>query len=157
MEPIAVYRRTIGASLERIWENVLDWEHLPWLHRESFLGVELLEQRGRDGFRAWVTMPPAERPRRSLLDVELHRDAKFYWTRTIEGTGAGSGIRTRLTPVEEHSTDICVEFFAAGAARPEIVPRLSGAYLELYEKLWDQDEEMMQRRQAVLDGRCGRP
>ena len=33
---VAVYRRRIGASLERVWENVRDWEHLPWLHRQSF-------------------------------------------------------------------------------------------------------------------------
>ena len=30
---VATYRRRIGASLERVWENVHDWEHLPWLHR----------------------------------------------------------------------------------------------------------------------------
>ncbi|TMP97098.1 MAG: hypothetical protein E6L09_13880 [Verrucomicrobia bacterium] len=29
------------ASLERIWENVRDWEHLPWLHRRSFLDIQL--------------------------------------------------------------------------------------------------------------------
>ena len=26
------YTRALGAGIERIWENVLDWEHLPALH-----------------------------------------------------------------------------------------------------------------------------
>jgi len=33
---VTTYQRTIHASLERIWENVCDWEHLPWLYRSSF-------------------------------------------------------------------------------------------------------------------------
>ena len=37
---VAVYRRTIAASLERVRENVHDWEHLPWLHRESFSSID---------------------------------------------------------------------------------------------------------------------
>ena len=40
---VATYRRTIHASLERIWENVLDWEHLPWLHRSAFAAAELVQ------------------------------------------------------------------------------------------------------------------
>ena len=28
----AVYKREVAASLERVWENVYDWEHLPFLH-----------------------------------------------------------------------------------------------------------------------------
>ena len=40
---VAVYERTIRASLERVWENVLDWEHLPWLHRRTFGHIRLLE------------------------------------------------------------------------------------------------------------------
>ncbi len=39
---VGFYRRTIRASLSRVWENVLDWEHLPWLHRSSFSDIKLL-------------------------------------------------------------------------------------------------------------------
>jgi hypothetical protein len=28
----ATYKREVHAGIERIWENVLDWEHLPALH-----------------------------------------------------------------------------------------------------------------------------
>ena len=149
MQPIAVYRRTIRASLARVWENVLDWEHLPWLHASSFLGVELVAA-DRDGWRAWVTVPPTERPRRSLVDVRLERDELHYWTRTIEGFGTGSGIRTALAPRAEHATDIAVEFFVPGlAAAAEVA--VARAYRELYARLWDEDEAMMMRRQGVLD------
>ena len=45
---VAVYRRSVAASLERVWENVHDWEHLPWLHGESFHHIDLLDS-GRWG------------------------------------------------------------------------------------------------------------
>ena len=47
---VATYDRTVRASLDRVRENVLDWEHLPWLHPETFSLVRLLDRR-RDGFR----------------------------------------------------------------------------------------------------------
>jgi nitrite reductase/ring-hydroxylating ferredoxin subunit len=149
MRPIAVYRRTIRASLARIWENVLDWEHLPWLHAASFLGVEVLAE-DRDGWRAWVSVPPADRPRRSLVEVRLHRDELHYWTRTVEGFGTGSAIRTALAPRDRHATDIAVEFFVPGVAA-DVEPVVARAYRELYARLWDEDEAMMMRRQDVLD------
>lgn len=149
MEPIAVYRRTIRASLARIWENVLDWEHLPWLHSSSFVGVELLE-RGRDGWRAWVLSPPAEDARRSLVDVRLHRPELYYWTRTVDGVGAGSGIRTQLEPAGEGATEITVEFYVPDLS-PEVAAKVGRAYTRLYEQLWDEDEAMMVRRQELLD------
>ena len=49
----AVYEREVAASLERIWENVLDWEHLPWLHRTSFQAIHEVEA-GPSGWRARV-------------------------------------------------------------------------------------------------------
>ena len=149
MRPIAVYRRTIRASLARVWENVLDWEHLPWLHAASFLGVEPLDE-NRDGWRAWVSVPPADRRRRSLVEVRLHRDALYYWTRTVEGFGTGSAIRTALAPRDGHATDITVEFFVPGLGA-DVEPVVARAYRELYARLWDEDEAMMMRRQDVLD------
>jgi hypothetical protein len=115
VQPIAVYRRPIRASLARIWENVLDWEHLPWLHASSFVAIELLAH-DRDGWRAEVGSPPADSPRRSLIEVRLERAELHYWTRTLVGFGAGSSIRTALAPRDERVTDITVEFFVPGLA-----------------------------------------
>ena len=50
---VAVYERSLPVSLERIWENVLDWEHLPWLHRDSFASIEP-EQTAPGGWRARI-------------------------------------------------------------------------------------------------------
>jgi hypothetical protein len=66
--PAAVYERVIHASLERIWENVLDWEHLPWLHPETFGHVRFLGNTAA-GYRAETSLlrrarSRAVRPRR---------------------------------------------------------------------------------------------
>ena len=49
---VARYQRTIYAPLERVWENVLDWEHLPHLHASSFNYIEL-DDGGEWGWRTW--------------------------------------------------------------------------------------------------------
>ena len=49
----------VGASIERAWENVRDWEHLPWLHATSFADIELIEERP-DGWHARVKTHPAD-------------------------------------------------------------------------------------------------
>jgi nitrite reductase/ring-hydroxylating ferredoxin subunit len=149
MTPVAVYRRTIAASLARVWENVLDWEHLPWLHRTSFLAIELVRE-DRDGWEAWVSLPPRSTPGRARVVVALDRPALHYWTRTLEGAGAGTEIRTALAPRDDGATDITVEFFVPSlpAAR---AAQVGAFYTALYTQLWDEDEGMMTRRQAVLD------
>jgi phenylpropionate dioxygenase-like ring-hydroxylating dioxygenase large terminal subunit len=39
----ATYTREVRAGIDRIWENVLDWEHLPALHEIYFNHVALIE------------------------------------------------------------------------------------------------------------------
>jgi nitrite reductase/ring-hydroxylating ferredoxin subunit len=151
LTPIAVYRRDIAASLDRIWENVLDWEHLPWLHSASFAGVHLLEERP-DGWRAEVRLQPASAPHEAEIDVRIDRAARRYVSATVGGFGAGSEIVTGLEPIDASTTAIEVAFHVPGvdAAHRDLVGE---AYVELYRRLWDEDETMMVRRQAVLDWR----
>ena len=146
---VATYRRTIHASLERIWENVRDWEHLPWLHRSSFRSVELLE-RTPTSWRARITMPPAEAPREATIELQMDTPHLCYWSRTLAGHGAGGEIFTRLTPLGAHTTDIVVEFraFIENARQAQAA---GAAYLRLYRRLWDEDERMMMRRQELID------
>jgi nitrite reductase/ring-hydroxylating ferredoxin subunit len=148
----AIYQRSIAASIARIWENVLDWQHLPWLHRTSFAAVRVLEQ-SADGWRAWVTTA-APRRRESLIDVRLDRPALGYVTRTLEGDGAGTEITTLLTASAERATRIHVRFDVPqrDAARLETI---GAGFRRLYARLWDEDEAMMTRRQAVLDAAAG--
>jgi phenylpropionate dioxygenase-like ring-hydroxylating dioxygenase large terminal subunit len=146
---VAVYERTVRASLERVWENVLDWEHLPWLHRATFGHIRLLDG-SRDGWRAEASLRSGGSP--FVIDVALDRARLRYHARTTEGPGAGTDIVTALAPVAEHETAIRVEFLVpdvVGAQRDVV----GAAYVRLYTQLWDEDEAMMMRRQALLDGR----
>jgi hypothetical protein len=67
---VAVYRRVVAASLDRVWENVLDWEHLPYLHYDSFASIRSLECSAQ-GWRAVVTMAAALGGRESEIEVDL--------------------------------------------------------------------------------------
>jgi nitrite reductase/ring-hydroxylating ferredoxin subunit len=142
---VATYRRRIGASLERVWENVRDWEHLPWLHRESFASIAL-EREDAGGWRAEIGLREGAAIRLELVASDERR----YVARTLEGPGAATEIWTRLDPVDARRTDIEVEFLVPGVA-PHSREALGGAYVALYTRLWDQDEAMMQRRSFLLE------
>jgi nitrite reductase/ring-hydroxylating ferredoxin subunit len=143
---VGVYRREVRASLDRIWENVLDWEHLPWLHRESFSRIDVLET-GSEGWRAQVGL--AQAGQEILLEVSLERPALRYVARTLEGPGRGTEIWTQLRPRSPDRTFIEVDFLLPGL-RPEQRGPLGRAHQKLYALLWDQDESMMERREARL-------
>ncbi len=145
---VAVYRRAVRSSLERVWENVLDWEHLPWLHRSSFSSIAELDS-GPRGWRARVGLRPAAPGHEIDLHLETFPDERRYVARTLEGPGAGTEIWTRLAPVDAERTDIEVEFLLPGVA-PAAVDAAGKAMTELYARLWDEDESMMRRRSAEL-------
>ena len=46
--------REVRTGIERIWENVVEWEHLPALHEMYFNSVELIEV-GNWGWRVTLT------------------------------------------------------------------------------------------------------
>jgi nitrite reductase/ring-hydroxylating ferredoxin subunit len=145
---VAVYERTIAASLERIWENVLDWEHLPGLHRGSFDAIRCLEA-SEHGWRARLRGRGADAAGEIEVEVRLDRPNLRYVTATTAGTGAGTEIWTELAPKQPHATRIRVEFKLPGVA-PAHVAALGRGYTALYTRLWDEDESMMLRREAML-------
>jgi nitrite reductase/ring-hydroxylating ferredoxin subunit len=141
----------VAAPLERVWENVLDWEHLPYLHAQAFCGIAL-EEAGAWGWRARVRVPPRDAARELTIEVRVERDAGVYHTRTLAGPGAGTDIVTTLaTPDAEH-TDVAVAFLVPDLA-PSTRQTVGAGYVRLYTALWDQDEAMMRRREALLTGR----
>ncbi len=141
----------MAASLERVWENVYDWEHLPYLHHASFCAIAL-EEAGDWGWRARVRLPPAEAPVEITIELRTDRAAGVYHTRTLAGPGAGSDIVTTLRVPDPHHTDVAVAFHIPGI--PEAARAAVGeGYVRLYTRLWDEDEAMMRRREALLDGR----
>ena len=143
---VAVYRRSVHASLRRVWENVFDWEHLPWLHSGSFRSIELLDH-GAWGWRARVGMGTG-----SEFELELRADRqnRRYVVETLGGSGVGTEIWTRLEPCADRETKIEVEFLLPHV-RPERAADLGDAYTRVYTRLWDEDEAMMRLRQARLD------
>ena len=150
----AVYEREVSASLQRVWENVHDWEHLPWLHAQAFSGIELLDA-GPWGWRARIQLAPRDPERHMVVDLRREEEAPVYHTRTLEGPGAGSDTRTTLTARGDR-THVRVEFWVP-EDEPARVAALGTALVTLYTGLWDQDETMMQRRQSLLDGQLGNP
>jgi len=139
---VATYPRRIRADLERVWENVRDWEHLPWLHRTSFRAI-CREDEGEWGWRARIALANGREIR-----LELVIDGLRYVSRTLDGDGAGTEIWTRLAPAGS-ATDIEVEFLVPGVSA-DSAPKLGAAFTRLYARLWDEDEAMMRRRAALL-------
>ena len=90
---VASYRRTVHASETRVWENVRDWEHLPWLHAASFRSIARLDE-GDWGWRARIGLQPAAE---IVLELVIDSSSARYVSRTLAGPGVGSEI-WNLTP-----------------------------------------------------------
>jgi nitrite reductase/ring-hydroxylating ferredoxin subunit len=138
---VAQYERQVQASLERVWENVLDWEHLPHLHDTSFDFCEL-DEAGPWGWRTWSSPDHADH-------IELCVDESCYVARSYSKGRQFSEIWTSLTD-NGNETAILVEFYAAGV-EPGSENVVGDVYLQLYRRLWDEDEAMMQERQRRMN------
>lgn len=147
------YRRDVGASLDRIWENVFDWEHLDHLHESSFAGCDLLA-RGEWGWRVRLIVAGGDADRAQTIELRADRPARRYVTTTIEGAGAGTEIRVSLLLRAPHLTTVTVEFHVpeSRAGRRAAIGR---AYVAAYHRLWDEDEAMMRARERALAGTAG--
>ncbi len=143
----ASYSRAVRAGIERIWENVLDWEHLPALHDTYFNHVVLIEI-GSWGWRVELTKAGTA-DRRMLLELQIDRSKARYRVRILAGDGMGTEIWTLLEALGPRRTAIEVRFYLP-EHRPERLAALGEKYRSSYARLWDQDEAMMMRREALL-------
>jgi nitrite reductase/ring-hydroxylating ferredoxin subunit len=146
---IGTYLRVLPVSVERLYENAIDWEHLPYVHRSSFARVECIDS-GEWGFRARVWSQPFDERRMFIIELKLDRDCRRWITSTLEGPGRGSEVWTHAFPAGDRETHIVVDYFVPGIT-PERAPQRFEAYRNLYERLYDEDVEMMTGRQAQLD------
>ncbi|MCX2979698.1 Rieske (2Fe-2S) protein [Halieaceae bacterium IMCC14734] len=140
---VATYTRLVGASIERVWENVLDWEHLPHLHDTSFSFSEL-DEAGAWGWRCWSD---AEH----VGHIELCVMSDRYVARTYSHGKQFSEIWTGLRS-QGDATAVEVEFLVADVAADQ-VDGMGQIYRDVYQQLWDEDEAMMRERQRRLDER----
>ncbi len=143
----ATYTREVRAGIERIWENVLDWEHLPALHDVYFNHIVLIEI-GSWGWRVELTKAGTA-DRRMFLELRIDRAKARYRVRTLAGEGTGTEIWTLLDAQGPHRTAIEVRFYLP-EQRPERLAALGEKYRSSYARLWDEDEAMMMRREALL-------
>jgi len=145
---MGTYKRTLPVSLERMYENALDWEHLPYLHGSSFKSIQCVDSGGW-GWRATVT---GARGDESVLELRLDRDCRRWITRNLDGRSQGAEIWTHVFVTAPRQMDIVIDFFVPGVAaeRRESVGR---AYATQYETLYDEDVWMMSERQAQIDRR----
>ena len=143
----AIYTREVRAGIERIWENVLDWEHLPALHDIYFNYVVPIEI-GSWGWRVELTKAGTA-DRRMLLELQIDRAKARYRVRTLAGEGTGTEIWTLLDAQGPQRTAIEVRFYLP-EHQPERLAALGEKYRSSYARLWDQDEAMMVRREALL-------
>ena len=133
---VGSYHRALGASLERMHENAVDWEHLPWLHSSSFTSIRC-DDAGPWGFRAEVGLQPSGEE--VLLELLLDRDRSQWVSRTLDGPGVGSEIWTVATATGMGTCTVDVEFHLPGV-RADAAARLGAFYVELYTRLYDEDE-----------------
>jgi len=147
---VGTYGRHLGASLERLLENALDWEHLPWLHAASFNSIECADA-GPWGWRATVGSVAAGSE--VGLELLLDRDRATWVSRTVDGVGAGTEIWSTATATGPRSCEVTVAFCVPDV-RLDTADRLGAAYAQLYQQLYDEDESMMVGREAALTNRA---
>jgi len=145
---VGTYRRAMAVSLERMYENALDWEHLPYVHQGSFSAINILDS-GRWGWKAALV---DARGRDSIIELRLDRESRRWITRNLEGGAIGSEIWTHVFVTGERAIEIVVDFFVPGVAEADR-DKTGDAYARLYDQLYDEDEAMMLARQRELDQR----
>ena len=147
------YQRDVGASLARIRENVLYWEHLPALHGSSFTACELVDE-DADGWRVRLTSRGGGEPQ--LLKLWMAPDTSSYRVTTEAGPGASSEIRVAVTSHAPHHSHVRVDYHVP-VAEPALLATIGKAFVAIYKQLWDEDEAMMRAREAALAPRPRAP
>jgi len=144
------YRRMLPVALERLYENALDWEHLPHVHPGSFRAIECLSITA-DTWRARTESP---RGGVSVIELALNRASRRWVTRVLEGDGQGNEIWTHAFASAPQRVDIVVDFFLPTVAAADRGAAGAG-YARLYARLYDEDVAMMVERGRQLERRMG--
>lgn len=160
---VGSYKRRMKVSIDRMYENALDWEHLPFVHDSSFSHIELLESDDTH-WRARIGVGPNPGPKSDkspdpasdiILELRLDRERYRWISSTLEGPGKGSQIWTHVFQFGERDIEINADFFVPGVSEAS-KQAVGDYYAKLYEQLYDEDEAMMLERQAQLDDRQAR-
>ena len=145
---VGTYQRVLPVSMDRMFENALDWEHLPFLHSSSFTAIHC-EDAGPWGWRARVS---DARANESLLELRLDTSQRRWITRTLEGEFAGAEIWTYVIERGTREIEIVIDFHVPGVGYG-LRDQVGRAFASAYERLYDEDVVMMRSRQDLLDSR----
>jgi len=148
LELAVTWRREVRAGIERIWENVFDWEHLPVLHEMYFNAAALIEI-GDWGWQVALTKNTGTPDRSMVLEMRADREKARYRVQTLSGDGGGTEIWTLLTPLAAHRTAVEVRYYLP-ERRPERLAALADKYRASCARLWNEDEAMMMRREEMM-------
>ena len=151
MHEVAAYTRSLAVSLERMIENALDWEHLPYLHSSSFATLEIVDA-SADEWTARVRLQPRAAGLDQTVRLSLEREAEdsVVWvTEILAGLSRGMKVHSRARSLGPRHIEVHVRFLAPRASlRYRVYGRV---YRQTYRRLYDEDEAMMLERQAQLD------
>lgn len=142
----------LPVSLERVHENVLDWQRLPHVHRRVYRAVHC-QDAGSWGWRAQLHHTVGAG--RSQVELRLWRFRGQCVVRVLQGRHAGMELRGLLEPLAAQRTRVHVELFMPGdvAFRRR---RLGRALARRVGSLVAADAAMMTERQRQIDCRVDR-
>lgn len=145
---VGTYRRRMPVSLARMYENALDWEHLPYLHASQFSSIEKVEA-GPNGWKARIE---SAKGHPSMIELVLDRELHRWITRILDGPNAGSEIWTHAFVLEPMLIEVVVDFFVPGIDSASRAER-GDAFVHSYTRLYDEDEAMMVARESAMASR----
>ena len=145
---LGTYARDLPVTLDRMFENALDWEHLPHLHSGSFKAITC-RSAGDWGWHCDAVLPndaPVE------LELRLDREHQRWITRTLPGLGAGSEVWSYVFARDGGGLRVVVDFFVPDVPEDARAQMLA-YYHQLYAGLYDEDVDMMTGRQLALEAK----
>jgi nitrite reductase/ring-hydroxylating ferredoxin subunit len=145
---IGQYRRSIPVGMDRMFENVFDWEHLPHLHKTTFSQIEALTI-GRKYFKGLVRLQPSPLRLTQIFTMFGCRRRQHWMVRVKSGFQKGTVIFTKASEISPDAILVHVNFF---------IPKHRwyfawfGVLMWMtYKRLYDEDVAMMIARQKALD------
>ncbi len=148
--------RDVACSLERLYENTLDWEHLPFLHPETFTSVELVEA-GRNWWRARVGRHGRKGkggpdPVDDVLLIMEPEHRQWAIRTRAERREADHLIHVRVEERSARHVATHVSFHLSTPPRNDAVRAAMFAYYDAqFRRLLAQDGDAIQLRQEALD------
>jgi nitrite reductase/ring-hydroxylating ferredoxin subunit len=140
--------RQVGASVERVIEDELDWRHLAFTHASTFSSADLILEDSR-GFEADVILTDGTPMR---MKVRIDEDQHGYTNSTFFGSQENGRAVCRIRSTGLDSSEMALRFFVPKAFDGD--REAAGQfYISLFNRLIDEDEpKMIYRAQALREG-----